>query len=282
MTMVTPSSLRDAARHLGLSGRPLCVHASLRSFGRVEGGAAAVVDALLAEGCTVLVPAFSSGFRMPPPPGWRLPRNGWNYDAYPGSADGAGKAFAPESNEIDADMGAIPAAVLARPDRRRGYHPGDSVAAIGPLAQALVAGQAPLDVYAPLEELGRRCGAVVLMGVGLDKMTLLHLAERRAGRRLFWRWASGRGGQAVEIETGGCSDGFPRLEQVLGPLQRTTIVGQSRWRAFDARAAVEAATRAIQQEPTVTHCGRADCERCNDAVAGGPLLAPSGQGGAGT
>ena len=272
MTMVTPSSLRDAARHLSLSGRPLCVHASLRSFGHVEGGAAAVVDALLAEGCTVLVPTFTSGFRMPPPPGWRLPRNGWNYDAYPGRADGAGKAFTPQSTEIDADMGAIPATVLARPDRRRGYHPGNSFAAVGPNAEALVAEQEPLDVYAPLEALDRRSGAVVLMGVGLDKMTLLHLAERRAGRRLFRRWGSGRDGRPVEIETGGCSDGFPQLAPVLEPYQRIARVGESPWRVFDARDALEVASRAIQRTPELTHCGAADCERCNDAVAGGPIL----------
>jgi hypothetical protein len=26
--------------------------------------------------------------------------------------------------------------------------------------------------------------------------------------------------------------------------------------------------------PAITHCGRLDCERCEDAVAGGPLLDP--------
>ena len=272
--MAVPASiLREEVRRLGLSGRPLCVHSSLRSFGYVEGGAPAVVESLLAERCTVLVPAFTSDYRVPPPAGWRLPRNGWNYDAFPAHARGGGKAFTPATHEIDAEMGAIPAAVLARPERERGYHPSNSLAAVGPLARELVRGQQPLDVYAPLEALIDRGGAVVLMGVGLDRMTLLHVAERRAGRTLFRRWASGRDGESVEVETGGCSNGFPRLAPALEPLQRTAMVGQSVWRVFEAGQVVDAAACAIAQEPSITHCGDADCERCNDAVLGGPILA---------
>jgi aminoglycoside N3'-acetyltransferase len=268
---VAVSTIQNSVRKLGLSGQCLCVHSSLRSLGRVEGGAPALVRGLLAEGCTILVPTFTSGFSMPPPPSWRLSRNGWDYATFPGRADGAGKAFTSDTNEIDADMGAIPAAVLARPDRFRGYHPENSFAAVGPLARELIAGQEPLDTYAPLEELVRRNGAVVLMGVGLDTMTLLHLAERQAGRQLFRRWANGREGRAIEIETGGCSDGFPNLEPQLAQLERRELVGQSTWRVFGAADVLEAATRIIGRDPAITHCGRADCERCNDAVAGGPI-----------
>ena len=45
---VTSETIRDATRELGLAGLPLEVHSSLSSFGHVEGGAATVVDALLA------------------------------------------------------------------------------------------------------------------------------------------------------------------------------------------------------------------------------------------
>ncbi|HEX5415397.1 MAG TPA: AAC(3) family N-acetyltransferase [Chloroflexota bacterium] len=269
---VSTSTVRNSIQKLGLSGRCLEVHASLRSFGWVDGGASTIVDALLAEGCTVLVPTFSWGFGVPPPPGWRLPRNAWDYDACPGPTDGIGKSFAPDSNAIDADMGAIPAAVLAMPARVRGYHPENSFTAVGPLARDLVAGQAPLDVYAPLKELARRDGAAVLMGVGLDKLTLLHLSERNAGRRLFRRWASGRDGRPLEMETGGCSDGFPNLEPHLAHLERRDVVGESTWRVFDAGAVLEAATRIIERDPAITHCSNADCPECNDAVAGGPVV----------
>ena len=38
---VTTGDIRKAIRNLGLAGRLLCVHSSLRSFGWVEGGRSA-------------------------------------------------------------------------------------------------------------------------------------------------------------------------------------------------------------------------------------------------
>jgi hypothetical protein len=181
---VTLADIRYAVRLLAPAHSPVCVHAALRSFGRIAGGADTVIDGFLAEGSTVR----------------------------------------------------------------------------------------PLHVFAPLEELARRDGAVVLMGVGLDKCTLLHLAEQQAGRRLFRRWASGEDGQPTEVESGGCSNGFPRLEPALAPLACELLVGASRWRVFPARATLEVAARAIRADPEVTRCADPACERCRDAIAGGPLL----------
>ena len=120
---VASAALRRAVRALGLAGRPVCVHASLRSFGWVEGGARTVVDAFLAEGCTVLVPAFASAFRAPPPAGWWLPQNAWAPGAGADAAPGAAAADTPDTPEIDRDLGAVPAAVVATPGRRRGRTP---------------------------------------------------------------------------------------------------------------------------------------------------------------
>jgi aminoglycoside N3'-acetyltransferase len=86
-------------------------------------------------------------------------------------------------------MGAIAAAVVQMPGRSRGNHPICSFAAVGPHAQSLVAHQSPLAVNAPLAALADCSGYVVLMGVGLNCMTLLHLAEQQAGRNLFRHWA---------------------------------------------------------------------------------------------
>jgi aminoglycoside N3'-acetyltransferase len=116
-------------------------------------------------------------------------------------------------------------------------------------------------------------GAVLLVGVGLNSMTLLHLAEARAGREPFRRWANGPRGEVIEAQTGGCSGGFASFEPVVAPLAQETVVGASRWRAYPARQAVEEATRAIRANPLMTLCGDPGCERCRDAIAGGPLVA---------
>jgi aminoglycoside 3-N-acetyltransferase len=265
--------LRSALRTLGLSGRPLCVHSSLRSFGWVDGGAAAVVDALLDEGCTVLVPTFSENFgTVPPPKGRHILRNATNDAFFAEQRKASSWRYSTASIEVDADMGTIPAEVLRRPGRVRGDHPRDSFAAVGPLASELIAGQRPLDVYAPFRSLVDHDGAVVLMGVGLTRLTLLHHAEHLAGRRLFRRWGRDSGGRTVECEEGGCSSGFDNLAPVLAPLERQAQVLSSRWRVFPAEATVDAAIRAIQANPSITQCADPDCIRCADAIAGGPLL----------
>jgi aminoglycoside N3'-acetyltransferase len=265
--------LRSAIRHLSLSGRPLCVHSSLRSFGWVDGGAATVVDALLDEGCTVLVPTFSENFgTVPPPEGRHILRNATSDAFYAEHGEASSWRYSPASIEVDSDMGAIPAEVLRRPGRMRGEHPRDSFAAVGPLASELIDGQRPLDVYTPFRSLADHDGLVVLMGVGLTRLTLLHHAEHLAGRRLFRRWGRDFNGRTVECEEGGCSSGFDNFTPVLSPLERQTQVFSSLWRVFPAEATVDAATQAIQANPSITRCADPDCIRCADAIAGGPLL----------
>lgn len=171
--IVTGQDVRKALRGLGLPGRAVCLHSSLRSFGHVVGGAVAVIRAFLDEGCTLLVPTFSSAFEVAPPPHLQFERNGWDYSAPP-PGHSPERAYTPEAPDIDRDMGAIPAAVVAWPGRLRGNHPLDSFTAIGPRAAELIAGQSPLDVYAPLTALVRTGGFVLLTGVGFERVTLLH------------------------------------------------------------------------------------------------------------
>ena len=270
---MTRDDIRRGIRELGLDERTVLAHSSLRSFGRVDGGADTVVDGFLDEGSTLVVPTFAATvYAVSPPEGMRPERNGYDYEAVHESP-GRNRVFTPESNELSRSMGAIPAAVLVRPERLRGNNPLCSFAAIG-LRAELVREQRQLDVYAPLRILAARDGFVLLADVGLDRMTLIHLAEERAGRTLFRRWANAEDGKPMEVEVGSCSDGFGGLEAVLGPLARETTVGKSRWRAFPARAALEAATEAIRLDPAVTRCNSPDCLRCRDAAAGGP--APGG------
>ncbi len=273
-TIVTQEDVHRAAERLGIAGTPSCVHASLRSFGWVEGGAISVVEGLLAARCTVLVPTFSS-FNVPPPDvcAMRPPRNGWEYASVPRDESGGRRIFTPASMDLDQeDMGAVSAAVLAMRNRVRGNHPLNSFTAVGPLAHDLIDGQEPNSVYRPLEILADRDGWVLLMGVRLRSLTLLHLAEKSAGRQPFRRWANDSQGRVMMVEAGGCSRGFEKFESVLAPMERRITVGQSTWRAYPAKEALEAAGHAILDDPFITHCGNDGCRRCRDAVLGGPVF----------
>lgn len=270
---VRQSDVRDGIEELELTGLPVCIHASLKSFGYVDGGADAVLEAFLTAGCTVVAPTFNYANELPTPDAFRIERNGWDAGDNLYADAQTLEPYDPASNSMTVeDLGAIPAALIARPDRVRGAHPIDSFSAVGPLSAEIINTQTPRDVYGPLRAIGERGGSVLLIGVGLNSMTLLHTAEQEAGRELFHRWAIGSDGALVETLVGGCSEGFHSFEPLIGHLARETRVGQSRWRAFPISETLTVAADAIRANPEITHCGDADCDNCRDAVLGGPVL----------
>ena len=256
---------------LGLAGRPVCIHVSLRSFGGIDDGPATLVDGLLATGCSVLIPTMAGRhFAVPAPPDDRPERNGRDYaERWTGSTE----IYDASRTEVDAWLGTTPAHVAARPDRQRSASTPGAFSAIGPMAADLIAADQARDQFGPLRALVAHDGWVVLMGVSLTSMTLLHLAEVEAGRTPFVFWALGADGRPVRTLGGGCSVGFDAFAPVLAPVERTTDVGSSRWRAFPARDVIRLASAAIRAEPAITSCGKPTCLECRDAVAGGPILA---------
>lgn len=267
--------LSCAIDDLGLADRPVMVHSSLRSFGEpVEGGADALLDLFLTRGCTVLVPTFSeSQFGAVPPATMRPDRNAIDYAELPAEAPAVQEvpAYAVDSTVVNAGMGLLPARLLARADAVRGLHPLNSFAALGPQARDLIAAQSPADVYGPVRLLTEHNGTALLMGVGLNRMTALHYAEQQSGRRLLVRWARDYDGRVSMVETGSCSEGFPRLDPFLRPVVRTAQVGDSRWAAYPLKEALAAASEAMSADQTVTRCPNEGCLRCRDSVAGGPI-----------
>jgi aminoglycoside 3-N-acetyltransferase len=267
--------IAEGLHALGIAGKPLCIHVSLRSFGRGV-GPADVIDGVLSTGSTVLIPTMAGEtFAIPAPSDDRPAQNGLDYaerdrmvaeNPWPGMTD----VYDHTRTETDSWLGATPAYVAARPDRVRVRTYDSAFAAVGPLARELIAAEDE-DSFGPLRELARRDGWVVLMGVDLTKMTAIHLAEVIADRRPFVRWARGADGEPVRILVGDCSNGFERLAPALAPVEKRTVVGQSEWRAFPLRDALELAAAAIRADSMATHCDDADCLGCRDAALGGPL-----------
>ena len=163
-------------------------------------------------------------------------------------------------------MGVLPRLVLERAERVRGNHPLVSFTALGPDAATLIATQSDRDPFAPLRELATSGGHVVLAGVGLTSMTLLHLAEQTAGREPFVRWAHDAAGIPTGVLAGGCSEGFDAFDDALASSE-----SDEGWQVYDAADTLAAATAAVRAEPRITMCGSPGCDRCRDAIAGGPI-----------
>jgi aminoglycoside 3-N-acetyltransferase len=164
--VVTSSDLAQGLASLGIrSPDVILVHSSLSSFGHFEGGAEGLIDGLLAAVApagTVMVPTLSGSRELGPdvPPYFDVRATAcWT--------------------------GRVPETFRRRPGARRSLHPTHSVAAIGPRAEEMLAGHelspTPCGPETPYGRLVEADGWVVLLGVGLECVTLFHHVEEVAG-----------------------------------------------------------------------------------------------------
>ncbi len=272
---INRAELQSAISDLDLAGRPVCIHSSMKSFGdQVEGGAQAILDCFLENGCTVMVFSATGGkYKIKPPLNMRPARNGVDYDEMDRQEYGKPEIYSLDCNDISKEgMGLIPYTLLQMPARRRGRNPLHPFAAVGPLAEELIEGQSAQDVWAPFRKLCELDGRVLLMGVNLDRATILHYAEQVAGREPFARWANDPQGNPILCRMGGCSRGFNHFADCVKSIENDRLVGKSLWRCFAAAKLVEQCANAMRENPQISHCGNSDCIRCDDAVAGGPIL----------
>lgn len=161
-------------------GDTLMVHTSLGSLGFVCGGPQVVIEALLetvgSEG-TVMMPT-QSWKNLDPTDGvhWEEPTAWWplireNWPAY-------NKDITPTNT-----MGAVAEMFRKWPGVLRSDHPARSVAAWGKQAEYLTAEHNLSNIFgdgSPIGKLYELDGYVLLIGVGYDKNTSLHLADVRA------------------------------------------------------------------------------------------------------
>lgn len=270
--IVRKNDILKAIDQLDLKEKVVMIHSSMKSFGHVKGGPRTIIDGFLSRGYTVLVPSFSYNFEADPMYEDRPERNACYYEDFDRERHERARIFHVESNEIVASMGALPASLLKMQGRSRGYHPMNSFAAIGPLADELIREQDFEDVYGPLKKMMEIGGNIILMGVDLRRMTALHLSEELSGRNLFIRWAKDREGQIKRIHIGSCSDGFNNFKDILKDLETSIEVGKSLWRLFPMKETVELARTHIEKDQRITHCGNELCIRCDASVAGGPII----------
>jgi aminoglycoside 3-N-acetyltransferase len=264
------TDVRRGIRELGLGATPVCIHVSLRSFGLPRVRPSDVTEALLEEGCTILIPTMVSDYTIPPPEDDRPARNAFDYERLGERPwPGLDRIFTPDSTDVAEWLGATSTSVASHPHRLRSS-PEGTFCALGPLASRLML-ESSSDVYGPLRALCGVRGSVLLMGVGLTRMTLLHFAEVMAGRRPFIRWINGPDGKPMRVAGGECSEGFEHLSEALSPHEQRVVVRESLWRAFPAAEAAEVAAAAIRRDPEVTRCSRDGCQDCVDAIAGGPI-----------
>lgn len=179
-TLCTKATLATAFPDSGLAaGDTVLLHSSLSKIGWVCGGAEAVILALLevlgSEG-TLVVPTHSADNSDPAkweqPP---VPKEWWD------TIRQNTPVFNPRTTRTRA-MGAIAELARTFPGVLRSSHPQTSFAAIGPRAKFITDGHqldSMLGENSPLARLEELDAKLVLLGVGFDVCTMMHLAEYR-------------------------------------------------------------------------------------------------------
>ncbi|MDH5505589.1 MAG: AAC(3) family N-acetyltransferase [Anaerolineae bacterium] len=249
--------LTQALRQLDLDGtRPAIIHASLSSFGYVEGGAPAIVAALLDHFDTLVAPAFTYNTMLTP--GIGPPDNAIEYGRA-ADTNRMSEFFQPNM-PVDKLIGLVPETLRRHPQAARSSHPILSFTGVN--AAPVLAAQSLAEPLAPIQRLVDMDGWVVLLGVSNRTNTSIHLGERLAGRRTFVRW--GLTPQGVRQCPGfpSCSDGFNALDPDLEPVVRIARVAQTIVQAFPLRPLVEITRARVAADPLALLCVRPDCPRC--------------------
>ena len=151
-------------------------------------------------------------------------------------------------------------------------------AAHGPLA-ARITEPHPVDiphgVDSPPGRVYQLNGSVLLLGVGHDADTTIHVAENMAGVRYRQpKYATvlehGRPRRYEYGETDHCCQNFGFLDNWLGDLQRRGTVGRAEARLAGSRDIVAAALAHLRGNETVFLHAAGACGECDDARAGMP------------
>lgn len=259
--MTSYRDLWKALQSLGLGEKPVIVHASLKAFGHIPGGAETVVHALFNTVGAIVAPVFTYKTMVIPEVG--PPNNGLTY----GSGRDLNKMAIPFTPDLPADplMGILPEAVRLHRLAKRSHHPILSFAGIG--ADVILATQTLFNPLAPIGALAKQNGWVLLMGVDHTANTSIHYAEMLAGRKQFVRWAL-TDNRIVECPGfPGDSSGFQEIAPDLEKASRWATVGEATIQAIPLQTLLSTVENRIKENPLALLCQREDCERCRDVRA---------------
>ena len=179
--IVLKKDVLDALEKVGVSkNQTIMVHTSLSSLGYVCGVAQIIIEALLESvgtNGTIMMPT-QSWKNLDPDTGvhWTEPKEWWPIirDNWP--------AYDPNITPTNT-MGAVAEMFRKWPGTLRSNHPARSVAAKGKYAEYLTSNHDLFNIFgdgSPIGKLYELDGYVLLIGVGYDKNTSLHLADVKA------------------------------------------------------------------------------------------------------
>jgi aminoglycoside N3'-acetyltransferase len=233
------------------SGGILVVHTSFRAVRPVEGGPTGLIEALreaIGSDGTLVMPAWTGEDSAP---------------------------FDPATTSAASDLGIVADTFWRQPGVVRSKH-ANAFAAAGPHAEQINADEFPLPPHVPESPIGRvhdLDGQVLLLGVGHDANTTLHLAELIADvpYRIQKSITILKDGRPTRIEYGEndhCCQLFSLADDWLRErgLQSEGQVGHAHARLMRSRDMVSVACGMLAGDPLIfLHGPDEGCEECDEA-----------------
>ncbi len=258
--MLTFRDLASGLRKLEVDpAKPVIIHASLSSFGEIRGGVDTLLGAILANFQSILTPAFTYKTMLTPESG--PADNGIIYGtAY--TQNRMAEFFTPNLS-CDRSMGILAEKIRTHPKSTRSSHPILSFSGVN--LEETIASQSVQDPLAPIQSLYNQEGAILLLGVDHSVNTSIHLAESKAGRKTFIRWALTPTAIIECVNFPGCSDGFNQAQDLLEEITQTIQIGVTKVNCLPVKPMVDKLVKQIADYPLALLCDREVCPRC-DAV----------------
>jgi len=254
--LVTSLDLKTGLSKLSLGKSLVIAHASLKSFGNIEGGADTMLNALLDSVRGIIMPTFTYQTMLNPEIG--PPKNGITYGSET-DLNKMAEAFYPDMT-VDKMMGVLPEVLRKHPKAKRSMHPIQSFAGIN--ANAILNMQTIYNPLAPIGALADSDGWVLLLGVDHRVNTSIHYAEKLGGRLQFLRWALMQD-RVVECPGfPGDSEGFEAIAPAVEKYTRRVEIGNAIVQAVHLKSLIKVVVDQLKQNPFALLCQRPDCERC--------------------
>jgi aminoglycoside 3-N-acetyltransferase len=273
--MVSFRDFVNAFREVGLNPRqPVIVHAALSTTGQIRGGAETVLGALLAMARGVMAPTFTYDTMIIPEVG---PVNNAMTYGMGGARNRNAEFFRPDM-PADPSMGILPETIRKHPDALRSMHPILSFAGIG--VESALRAQTYEEPMAPIGQLTRENGIVLLIGVDHTANTSIHYGEVLAGRKQFVRWALTPQGVRECPHFNGCSEGFEQAAPYLEPITRSTRLGSATIKAIQLAPMVQIICGLVKEQPLALLCNHGDarCAAVRKAVEASSQVKQIGRG----
>ncbi len=242
VSTVTAGDLRSGLEQAGVAaGDVIFVHASLRRFGRLEGGVEGLIQGLLATAGptgTLVLPGFSFQLNDVPSPVFDVRHT---------------PCWASKVYERFRMMDGV----------RRSHHVTHSVCALGARAAELTAthSAAPCGPESPFRKLAAWHAKILLLGVSHNSSTTFHAVEEQERvpymtlRELPGATIIDEAGRQAPIETRihelSRHYDFNRMDAPLEAMgiQRRVVIGDSMVRCLEAGGMFEAAVEAVRRDP---------------------------------